>query len=153
MVRSVFSWLRRILTLSASQLSIFIFDILQAIGGILNVRWAHDGIVRTGPYCTAQGILKQAGELGVALITLVCIVYGPGALLADARTYQILTIHTFMTALWRVGVEARCFAFGVVALTCLFVVLWVGIGNGIHKDFETPTPVHSSGLVIAVTQG
>ncbi len=54
-----------------------------------------------------------------------------------------------MTALWRVGAEARYFAFGIVALTCLFVVLWVGIGNGIHKDFETPTPVHSSGLLIA----
>lgn len=103
-------------------LSLFVYDILQAVGGILNIRWAHVGIVTTGPYCTAQGIIKQIGELGVALITL------------------ILTIHTFTTALWRVGAEARCFAFGIVALTCLFVGLWVGIPNGIHKDFETPTP-------------
>ncbi|KAN0127157.1 hypothetical protein V8E53_015027 [Lactarius tabidus] len=103
-------------------LSLFVYDILQAVGGILNIRWAHDGIVTTGPYCTAQGIIKQIGELGVALITL------------------ILTIHTFTTALWRVGAEARYFAFSIVALTCLFVVLWVGIANGIHKDFETPTP-------------
>jgi hypothetical protein len=46
-----------------------------------------------------------------------------------------------MTALWRVGADARNFAFSIVALTCLFVVLWVSIANGIHKDFETPTPV------------
>ncbi|KAH9170441.1 hypothetical protein EDB89DRAFT_2071956 [Lactarius sanguifluus] len=85
-------------------LSLFSYDIVQAVGGILN------------------GIIKQIGELGVALLTL------------------ILTIHTFTTALWSVGAEARYFAFGIVALTCLFVGLWVSISNGIHKDFETPTP-------------
>ncbi|KAH9052532.1 hypothetical protein EDB87DRAFT_1722850 [Lactarius vividus] len=85
-------------------LSLFAYDILQAIGGMLN------------------GIIKQMGALGVALLTL------------------ILTIHTFTTALWGVGAQARSFAFGIVAFTCLFVVLWVGISNGIHKDFEKPTP-------------
>ncbi|KAI9445882.1 hypothetical protein H4582DRAFT_1804329 [Lactarius indigo] len=103
-------------------LSLFAFDILQATGGILNVRWAHDGIVRMGPYCTAQGTIKQMGELGVALLSLA------------------LTVHTFTIALWGVGARARSFAFGFVAFTCLFAVLWVSISNGIHKDFETPTP-------------
>ena len=42
------------------------------MGGILDVRWAHNGIVTVGPYCTAQGVIQQIGELGVALITLVC---------------------------------------------------------------------------------
>ncbi len=42
------------------------------MGGILDVRWAHDGIVTEGPYCTAQGVIQQIGQLGVALITLVC---------------------------------------------------------------------------------
>ena len=41
------------------------------MGGILDARWAHRGIVVTGSYCTAQGIIQQFGELGVALITLV----------------------------------------------------------------------------------
>ncbi|KAH9015979.1 hypothetical protein EDB84DRAFT_756844 [Lactarius hengduanensis] len=103
-------------------LFLFAFDIIQAVGGILNVRWAHDGIVATGSYCTAQGIIKQMGELGVALLSLA------------------LTVHTFTIALWSVGAEARSFAFGFVAFTCLFAVLWVSISNGIHKDFETPTP-------------
>src|SRR6266478_2481087 len=48
------------------------FDLVQAIGGILNVRWAHNGIVTTGPYCTAQGLVQQIGDTGVALMTLVC---------------------------------------------------------------------------------
>ena len=43
------------------------------MGGILDVRWAHNGIVTTGPYCTAQGVIQQTGELGVGLITLVCL--------------------------------------------------------------------------------
>jgi len=103
-------------------LSLFVYDLLLAIGDILDIRWAHDGIVTTGPYCTAQGVIKQIGGTGVALITL------------------ILTIHTFMMALWRVGEEARYFAFSFVALTWLFIGLWVGIGNAIHKNFEAPTP-------------
>ncbi|KAH9052530.1 hypothetical protein EDB87DRAFT_1570444 [Lactarius vividus] len=103
-------------------LSLLLYDIVQAVGGILNIRWAHDGIVTTGPYCKAQGIIKHIGILGVALVTL------------------ILTVHTFAIALWGVGAEARYFAFGVVALTCLFVALWAGISNVVHKEFETPTP-------------
>ncbi|KAH9061347.1 hypothetical protein EDB87DRAFT_1560456 [Lactarius vividus] len=103
-------------------LSIFAYDILQALGGILDVRWAHDGIVTAGPYCRAQGIIQQSGELGVALFTL------------------IITVHTFVVALWKVGIGARHFAFGMVAVASLFVALWVGIANGIHKNFEAPTP-------------
>jgi len=67
-------WFRRLpftLIQFASQFSLFVFDIFQAWGGILDVRWAHNGIVTTGPYCTAQGIIQQVGELGVALIILV----------------------------------------------------------------------------------
>ncbi|KAI0266782.1 hypothetical protein BC834DRAFT_954142 [Gloeopeniophorella convolvens] len=103
-------------------LALFGFDIIQALGGIFDVRWAHNGIVQTGSYCTAQGVVQQIGELGVALITL------------------ILTIHTFATALWRVGLQARGFAFGMVGLACLFIALWVGIGTGTHKNYEVPTP-------------
>jgi hypothetical protein len=55
------------------QFSLFVFDLLQAIGGTLNIRWAHNGFVTTGPYCTAQGIVEQIGELGVALIIIVCL--------------------------------------------------------------------------------
>jgi len=57
--------------LNAWQFSLFIFDFIHAIGGILNVRWAGDGQVAMGSYCVAQGIIKQIGALGTALITLV----------------------------------------------------------------------------------
>jgi len=103
-------------------LSILIYDVVQATGHFLNIRWAHNGIVKAGSYCTAQGIIQQTGELGVTLVTL------------------ILTFHTFVVAMWNVGGRARNFAFGIVAVATLFVALWVGIGNGIHKHYETPTP-------------
>ena len=45
------------------------------MGGVLDIRWANDGIVITGHYCTAQGIIQQLGEVGVALVTLVCHLY------------------------------------------------------------------------------
>ncbi|KAI9435758.1 hypothetical protein H4582DRAFT_2168107, partial [Lactarius indigo] len=93
-----------------------------ALGGFLDIRWIHDGIVTPGPYCTAQGIIQQIGELGVALITL------------------IIAIHTFVVALWNVGARACRFAFGIVALASLFNALWVVVGNHVHKNFETPTP-------------
>jgi len=103
-------------------LFLFVYDFVQAIGGILNIRWAHDGIIAPGPYCTAQGIIKQIGALGGAMITLV------------------LTIHTFTRALWGIGEKARHLAFGIVGLICLFVILEVGVSNGIHKDFVAPIP-------------
>ena len=57
--------------LIAWQFSLFIFDFIHAVGGILNIRWAGDGQVTVGSYCVAQGIIKQIGALGTALITLV----------------------------------------------------------------------------------
>jgi hypothetical protein len=102
--------------------TLFVFDFLQAMGGVFNIRWAHNGIVTTGHYCTAQGIVQQIGELGVALITL------------------LLAVHTFVAALWKVGLEARGFALGLVCLACVFIALWVGIGAGHFKNYEAPTP-------------
>ncbi|KAI0265242.1 hypothetical protein BGY98DRAFT_561806 [Russula aff. rugulosa BPL654] len=101
--------------------SLFVFDIVQAIGGALNIRWAHNGIITTGGYCTAQGITQQIGEAGVAQITL------------------ILAVHTFVAALWQVGLQARGVALGMVCLVCVFITLCVAIGAGIHMDYIVPT--------------
>ncbi|KAF8502204.1 hypothetical protein F5888DRAFT_1608195 [Russula emetica] len=102
--------------------SLFVFDLVQATGGILSIRWAHNGIVMTGHYCTAQGLVAQIGELGVPLITL------------------LLAVHTFVAAVFQVGLKARGGAFNLVCLACVFIILWVAIGAGIHKNYETPTP-------------
>ena len=54
-------------------------------------------------------------------------------------------------ALWTVGMRARRFAYGIVALVSLFIGLWVGLGNGLHKNFETPTPVRISDFLTAAS--
>ena len=129
--------------LIAWQFSLFIFDFIHAIGGVLNIRWAGDGQVTTGSYCVVQGIIKQIGALGTALTTLVSLSPRCHHVPEGYRPtpYQILAVHTFIAALWRIGIEARGFAFGLVGLTCVFIALWVGIGNGIHKKYEAPSPV------------
>ena len=53
----------------------------------------------------------------------------------------MLAIHTFVGAMWRVGLQARGFAFGMVVLAWVYVALWVSIGASIHQHYETPTPV------------
>ncbi|KAH9083444.1 hypothetical protein EDB83DRAFT_2511764 [Lactarius deliciosus] len=95
-------------------LSLFVYDILQAFGGILDVRWAHDGIVTDRP------LLHSTGDYSAN------------------RPTRSRTNHSL--ALWDIGIQARHFAFGTVALASLFIALWVGIGNGVHKNFVTPTP-------------
>ena len=58
--------------------------------------------------------------------------------------HQLLAVHTFVAALWKVGLEARGFALGLVCLACVFIALWVGIGAGHFKNYEAPTPVRCS---------
>lgn len=54
-------------------LSLFCSDILQGLGGVLNVRWIHDGKLEDGSYCTAQGAIQQLGETSVAMTTTVSV--------------------------------------------------------------------------------
>jgi hypothetical protein len=56
----------------------------------------------------------------------------------------MLAVHTFVTALWPVQLKSPRFGFSVVGVTCVFTALWVGIGDGIHKNYEEPTPVRYS---------
>jgi len=73
------------------QLSLFFADLLQAIGSVMDLKWVVSGHLEVGEFCSAQGdflfssppgsckrphhptlgIVKQFGEVGVALSTLV----------------------------------------------------------------------------------
>src|SRR5216684_2156647 len=68
--------------------------------------------------------------------------------LADIHC-QFLAVHTFVTAVWRVGLKARGVAVGLVCLSCVFITLWVAIGAGMNKNYETPTPVRNSTLFLS----
>ncbi|KAH9978629.1 hypothetical protein BGW80DRAFT_687058 [Lactifluus volemus] len=103
-------------------LSLLIFDMVMALGGAFDVRWASSGIVTTGSYCSAQGIIHQMGALGVAL------------------TILIMAVHTSISAVWGVGIKARRLSFGLMGFTWVFSALWVGLGNGLDKNFQVPAP-------------
>lgn len=65
------------------------FDLIQALGSVLDMKWVNEGKVYTGPYCTAQGtktsshaetlvltsddlgVIQELGECGVAISTTV----------------------------------------------------------------------------------
>ena len=52
--------------------------------------------------------------------------------------------------MWEVGKKARGVAFGLICLACIFITLWVAIGAGIHKNYESPTPVRNSLFFFAI---
>lgn len=65
-------WHRRTLNLRNTRIlpffvSLLAANVLQAIGTLINGKWAVDGIVVDGPLCHAQGGIKQAGNVAMAL--------------------------------------------------------------------------------------
>jgi hypothetical protein len=86
------SILEQALADTRDQLSLFIADLIQALGAIVNVKWLNEGNVFVGPLCSAQGrnrsaynirsavllignpgIIQQVGETSVAIHTTVCV--------------------------------------------------------------------------------
>ncbi|KAJ3559165.1 hypothetical protein NM688_g503 [Phlebia brevispora] len=51
--------------------SLLIANFFQAVGTFLNVRWVTDRMVEASNYCSFQGALKQAGNVGMALWSFV----------------------------------------------------------------------------------
>jgi len=106
--------------------SLFSADALQAMGGAMSIQWIQDGKVEVGNFCSAQGIVQQLGETGVAMTTLMIAVYTflGGWLGKDTRTMPIWVTQVLMAAVW------------------LFITLMIILGNVINRDkhFETPTP-------------
>jgi len=104
---------------------LFTFDLIQALGMAMNVKWVHEGKLYTGTYCTSQGAIQQLGETGVALVTLT------------------IAIHTMMVVICG-RFQRLISAYVVVALIWLFVTLFVSISVAVHTKgsdhYETPTP-------------
>ena len=55
----------------AYSVSLLVANVLQAIATILNARWINEGIVYDGSFCSFQGGLKNAANVGIALWTFV----------------------------------------------------------------------------------
>ncbi|KAF8342805.1 uncharacterized protein EI90DRAFT_2892443, partial [Cantharellus anzutake] len=79
-------------------------------GGIINVKWAADAAVYPGSLCNWQGILKNVGDVGVAMFILA------------------ITIHTAAVLLWRWKVPRRS---TVPLVVMLAIWLFIALENGI----------------------
>ncbi|KAH9957453.1 hypothetical protein BC827DRAFT_1225967 [Russula dissimulans] len=94
------------------------WDLVQAAGGLMNIKWAVDGSVQPGAFCVAQGAVKHMSDVGAALSTLTITIY----------TLKVLCFP-------RVGEgndecyrrKSVCLALGVVVGIWLFLGLLVGI--------------------------
>jgi hypothetical protein len=47
-------------------LSLLAANLFQAFGAIMNLRWVEDNAVVPGSYCSAQGAMKNLGNVGTA---------------------------------------------------------------------------------------
>lgn len=52
-------------------LCLLVSNIVQSTGTVMNIKWIQLGKVVYGPFCRAQGGIKQAGNIGNALWTLI----------------------------------------------------------------------------------
>ncbi|KAK0228900.1 hypothetical protein IW262DRAFT_1456114 [Armillaria fumosa] len=88
-------------------------DLIQAIGGIMDIRWIAEASVTEGPFCTTQGIFKQLGDLGVALSTM------------------SIAIHTFLVLVFKCYSQPKVAPL-VVALIWTFLGLVIGVSLAVH---------------------
>ncbi|TDL22657.1 hypothetical protein BD410DRAFT_788484 [Rickenella mellea] len=56
-------------------LSLMVTDLFQAVGSIMNSRWVRENSVVPDGFCTAQGAIKMAADVGTALWTLVIAIH------------------------------------------------------------------------------
>lgn len=107
------------------------WDLVQAFGGVMNIKWGIDEAVEPGPYCSAQGAIKHMSDVGSALSTL------------------IISLHTLrVVCFWRVGdsdretestgenvpVRRRDLIHSLVLVACLWCLLGLLVTINVTAD-------------------
>ncbi|KZS88621.1 hypothetical protein SISNIDRAFT_470066 [Sistotremastrum niveocremeum HHB9708] len=91
------------------------FDFIVSLGAIFDIAWIRDAGIVEGPFCSAQAVLKQTGDVGVALSTLA------------------LTSHTFAVLFFRWKPSRSpllaCFVIGLIWL-------FLGLNDGLAWHFH-----------------
>ncbi|KAH9044788.1 hypothetical protein EDB85DRAFT_1911234 [Lactarius pseudohatsudake] len=99
-------------------------DLIQALGGLMNMKWVFDGTVHPGSFCTAQGLIKQLADVGTAL------------------SAGNVAIFTFSTLIFRLNPDTNVFrALLIVAGIWISIILNVAINVGVNgaSRFYGPT--------------
>ncbi|KIJ68570.1 hypothetical protein HYDPIDRAFT_24830 [Hydnomerulius pinastri MD-312] len=101
-------------------INLMVCDLIQAIGGLLNIKWIVEARVYPSPTCTAQGLFKQVGDVGVALSTMA------------------IALHTLQILVFRWDSSPK-FAIVILAIVWVITALLVGIPNALQSHYYEPT--------------
>lgn len=90
-------------------------DLIQAVGGLMNMKWAFEGTLHQGAFCIAQGLIKQLTDVGTAL------------------SAGNVAIYTFSTLIFRLKPDTNMFrALLIVAGIWTSIILNVAINVGVN---------------------
>ncbi|KAL5528637.1 hypothetical protein ACEPAF_7773 [Sanghuangporus sanghuang] len=79
--------------------SLLVSDLLQAIGSIMNLKWIQDMAVSQSSFCSAQGGIKQAADIGTAFWILTIAVHTFNVLVCGIHARRIL-MFVLLVAVW-----------------------------------------------------
>ncbi|KAH8835659.1 hypothetical protein DL96DRAFT_1575105 [Flagelloscypha sp. PMI_526] len=94
-------------------ISLMVADLIQALGSVLNIQWIKDSSVEENSVCTAQGALKQVGDVAVAMSTLV------------------IAVHTARVLIFKISFPSIVPKLVVLAIW-VFTALMLSVGFGLH---------------------
>ncbi|KXN86465.1 hypothetical protein AN958_10052 [Leucoagaricus sp. SymC.cos] len=94
--------------------------LVQALGGLLNMKWVVGGFITGGSLCQVQGHLKQIGDVSITLFRF----YALSSLYIAFDTFLVLVFS------WR---ASRAASIGGLISICLFIALVVAPGSGINR--------------------
>jgi len=90
-------------------------DLIQALGGMMNMKWMIDGTIDPGAFCTTQGLIKQLADVGTAL------------------SAGNVAIYTFSTLIFRLRPDTNLLrAVIIVAGIWIAIILNVAINIGVN---------------------
>ncbi|KAI6153685.1 hypothetical protein BKA82DRAFT_4092828 [Pisolithus tinctorius] len=101
-------------------LNLMFSDLIQAVGGLLNIKWIIEAAVYSGPFCTVQGFFKQVGDVGVAFSIMAIALH----------MLQVLVLE------WR---SPPKFALLVLAIIWLVILILVVVPNVTEHNIYGPT--------------
>ncbi|KAI6007235.1 hypothetical protein EDD15DRAFT_2358377 [Pisolithus albus] len=101
-------------------LNLMVSDLIQAVGGLLNIKWIVEASVYPCPFCTVQGFFKQVGDVGVALSTMAIALH----------MLQVLVLG------WR---SPPKFALLILAIIWLSILILVVVPNVAQHNIYGPT--------------
>jgi len=107
-------------------IALFAAEVILGLGHVISLKWVIEGEVKVGTFCTVQGLLRQLGDVGVALATLA------------------IAVQTFVT-IWWVKHPQKSVAFISVGIQWTMAIFLAAIPYGLHtkppsKYYATPTP-------------